>query len=39
MLMCQKNLIKYSLPRMIEIIDEMPRTPLGKVDFKKFERV
>lgn len=39
MLLCQKNLIKYSLPRMIEIIDEMPRTPLGKVDFKKFERV
>ena len=39
MILCQKNLIKYSLPKMIEIIDEMPRTPLGKVDFKKFQRV
>lgn len=35
--LCFKNLIKYSWPRLIEIIDEMPRTSFGKVDYKKFE--
>ncbi len=34
---CRKNLIKYSVPRMIEIIESMPRTNFGKVDFKKLE--
>lgn len=35
--LCKNNLIKYSVPRMIEIIDAMPRTDFGKIDFKKFE--
>ena len=35
--LCKKNLIKYSVPRLIEIIDAMPRTNFGKIDFKKFE--
>ena len=35
--LCEKKLIKYSWPRLIEIIDEMPRTNFGKVDYKKFE--
>ena len=37
--MCEKNLIKYSWPRIIEFIDEMPRTNFGKVDYKKFEMI
>ena len=36
---CKKNLIKYSWPKIIEFIDEMPRTNFGKVDFKKFEKI
>ena len=35
--LCKKNLIKYSVPRVIEIVEEMPRTKLGKIDFKKLE--
>ena len=35
--LCKKKLIKYSVPRLIEIIDVMPRTAFGKVDFKKLE--
>ena len=36
-LLCQSKLIKYSVPKSIEIIDEMPRTNFGKIDFIKFE--
>lgn len=32
---CEKHLIKYSVPKVIEIIDEMPRTNIGKIDYKK----
>ena len=35
--LCQNKLIKYSVPKVIEIIDEMPRTNFGKIDFIKFE--
>lgn len=35
--LCKNNLIKYSVPRMIEVIDAMPRIDFGKIDFKKFE--
>lgn len=35
--LCKKNLIKYSVPRLIEIIDAMPRTNFGKIDYKKLE--
>lgn len=35
--LCEKNLIKYSVPRVVEFIDEMPRTNFGKVDYKKFD--
>ena len=34
--LCEKNLMKYSVPRLVEIIDEMPRTNMGKIDYKKF---
>lgn len=33
--LCKKHLIKYSVPREVRILDEMPRTNLGKIDFKK----
>ena len=36
-MLCQSKLIKYSVPKIIEIIDEMPRTNFGKIDFIKFE--
>ena len=32
---CKKNLLKYAIPKIIEVIDEMPRTNFGKVDYKK----
>ena len=35
---CQANLIPYSVPRFVEVIDEMPRTPLGKIDFKALQQ-
>ena len=35
--LCRKNLMKYSVPRMIEVIDAMPRTNFGKIDFKNLE--
>ena len=37
--LCKKKLIKYSWPRVIEIIDDMPRTKFGKIDYKKFEMI
>lgn len=35
---CTANLIRYSVPRFVEVLEEMPRTPLGKVDYKKLAR-
>lgn len=29
-----QNLSKWSVPKQIEFIDELPRTKIGKVDFK-----
>ena len=34
---CRKHLIKWSCPRQIEFIDEMPKTLIGKVAFKELE--
>lgn len=34
---CKQNLITYAVPRFVEIIDAMPRTPLGKIDFRALE--
>ncbi len=36
LLKCKQNLLKYAVPRIIEVIDEMPRTNFGKIDYKKF---
>ncbi len=34
---CRKHLIKWSCPRQIAFIDEMPKTLIGKVAFKELE--
>ena len=34
---CKQNLIRYAVPHFVEVINEMPRTPLGKVDYRQFE--
>ncbi len=34
---CRDNLIKYSVPQFVEVLSVMPRTPMGKIDYKKLE--
>ena len=34
---CRQNLIGYAVPRFVEVIDVMPRTQLGKIDYKQLE--
>ena len=36
---CRKYLIRWSVPKEIEFIDELPMTLLGKVDFKKLQEM
>ena len=36
--MCKQNLIQYAVPRFVEVIDEMPRTDLGKIDYRQLEQ-
>ncbi|MCH5152863.1 MAG: acyl--CoA ligase [Clostridiales bacterium] len=31
---CKQNLIQYAVPYFVEVIDEMPRTDFGKIDYK-----
>ncbi len=35
---CEKNLSKFSVPRDIEFLDELPHTPLEKVDFMALQK-
>jgi len=35
---CQQRLIKWSCPRDVEFRRELPRTRVGKIDFKQLER-
>jgi len=35
---CVKNIAKYALPYKIEIIKELPKTLLGKTDYRKLEK-
>lgn len=35
---CRQNLIRYAVPSFVEVIDTMPRTPLGKIDFRSLEQ-
>ncbi|MCM1289467.1 MAG: acyl--CoA ligase [Corallococcus sp.] len=34
---CRERLIKYSVPRFVEVLPQMPRTGYGKIDFKSLE--
>lgn len=31
----KKNIVKYALPKEYEYVDSIPKTPIGKVDYKK----
>lgn len=32
---CAANLVKYKVPAIIEFVDEVPKTPVGKIDKKR----
>lgn len=34
---CKQNLIQYAVPYFVEVIDTMPRTDFGKIDFRSLE--
>ncbi|MCH5157352.1 MAG: acyl--CoA ligase [Clostridiales bacterium] len=34
---CRRNLIRYAVPRYVEVIEQMPRTDFGKIDFRSLE--
>ncbi len=34
---CKSNLIRYSVPAFVEVLDVMPRTKLAKIDYKSLE--
>jgi long-chain acyl-CoA synthetase len=36
---CRKNIAKYAMPKEIEFIEELPKTLVGKVDYRKLETV
>ena len=36
---CQENLLKWSCPREIEFSAQLPKTLVGKIDFKKLEEL
>ncbi|MFX1477371.1 MAG: AMP-binding protein [Promethearchaeota archaeon] len=36
---CQENLLKWSCPREIEFTKQLPKTLVGKIDFKKLEEL
>jgi len=33
----KKNIVKYALPKEYEYVDNIPKTPIGKIDYKKLE--
>ena len=35
---CEKNLAHYSIPYKYEFLKEFPKTPYGKVDFRKLQK-
>ena len=35
---CRKGLPEYMVPEEIEFVNDLPRTPRGKIDYKKLER-
>ena len=36
---CEQNLPEYMIPDIIEFVDDLPRTPRGKVDYLKLEEM
>ncbi|MBR4720644.1 MAG: AMP-binding protein [Clostridia bacterium] len=36
---CRKNIAKYAMPCEIEFLEELPKTLVGKVDYKKLEQM
>lgn len=36
---CRKNIAKYAMPYEIEFIDELPKTLVGKVDYRSLEQM
>lgn len=34
----KKNIVKYALPKQYEYVDNIPKTPIGKIDYKKLEK-
>ena len=32
---CKDNLVKYKVPAFIEFVDDVPKTPVGKIDKKQ----
>ena len=36
---CKQNLIQYAVPYFVEVIEQMPRTEFGKIDYKSFENI
>ena len=34
---CEQNLPEYMIPDEIEFVDDMPRTPRGKIDYRALE--
>ena len=35
---CKANLIQYAVPYFVEVVDKMPRTSFGKIDYKELEQ-
>ena len=35
---CRKNIAKYAMPREIEFVNDMPKTRVGKIDYRKLEQ-
>ena len=36
---CRQNLMRYAVPAFVEVVQTLPRTPLGKVDYKALEKL
>lgn len=36
---CKKELPEYEQPSEIKVIDSLPQTPIGKIDYRKLEEL
>ena len=37
--LCEKSLQEYALPKQIEVVDDLPLTPIGKIDYRALEKL